>query len=379
MSLTTSQQILELVKKSKRVLIVAKSNPDLDSLCAGLGLSLFLKKMEKEIEFICQNPEKKQELKFLKDIDTIKPNLENLKKFIISLNISKTKVEEFTYEVSGDNLNIIITPKQGTFTKEDVSFSGSDFKFDLIFTINSPDLESLGEIYDNNTDFFYNTPVINIDYLPNNEYFGQINLVELTATSGCEIVYDLMEKIDADLIDENIGTSLLTGIIYKTKSFKTEKVTPKALSAASQLIAFGADRAKIINELYQKRSLNTLQLWGRALSRLRTEKDGKIVWSLLSQKDFEATKTSEENLPDIIDELIAYVNNVEIIFLLFEGNDNKVQGIIKTEKGFSAKKLAEKFKALGNEELAKFTMEESNLKEAEKTMLDEIVKNAKLQ
>lgn len=371
MSLSTSQQILENVKKSKKVLVVMKKNPDIDTLCAGLGLCLYLKRLEKNTELICQRPEKKQQLEFLGNTDLIKPELEKLRKFIINLDISKNQVEEFSYDVVEDNLKIFITPKQGSFSEADVNFENTNFKFDLIFTINTPDLEDLGDIYDNNTEFFYNTPIINLDYKPNNEHFGQINLVELTATSGCEVVFDIIEKIDTELIDEDISTSLLTGIIANTKSFKTEKVTPKALSTASQLIAFGADRSKIINELYQTRSINTLQLWGRALSRLNTEKDYKIVWSMLTAKDFEITDTTEDNLLDIIDELIAYVHGVEIIFLLFE-QDNKIKGILKTEKNHNAFTMTKRFKPQGTRELVRFTIENSSLKEAEQQVIKTI-------
>ena len=375
MSLTTSQQILELVKKSKRILIALKKNPDIDSMSSALALALFLKKLEKKVEIIADGADKKNLLSFLGNTDLIKPKLDNIRKFIISLDVSKTKVKDFSYDLADNNLNIYITPKAGYFENSDVSFSSSGFKFDLIFTINVPDMEAIGEIYDQNTEFFYNTPIINIDNQPNNEYFGQINLVELTATSAAEVVYSIIEKIDAELIDEEISTSLLTGLISKTNSFKTDKVTPKALSAASQLIANGADRAKIIQNLYQTRSINTLQLWGRALSRLKTENDNKIAWSLLSLKDFETTKTTEENLPDIIEELISYITEVEIIFLLFEQANNKIKAIFKVEKNHDALALTNEFNPKGTKEIVSFEISnQNNLKEAENVIL-EIIRN----
>ncbi|MDP2766655.1 MAG: hypothetical protein Q8O41_04270, partial [Candidatus Methanoperedens sp.] len=64
------------------------------------------------------------------------------------------------------------------FTEDDISSRSSGFKYDLIIALDTADLESLGQIYDNDTEFFYKTPIINIDHHSENEEFGQINFIE---------------------------------------------------------------------------------------------------------------------------------------------------------------------------------------------------------
>ena len=123
------------------------------------------------------------------------------------------------YIIENNKLNFIISPQDGFFTDEDISSSVSGFKYDLIITIDGQDLESLGRIYDNNIEFFYKTPIINIDQSPENEEFGQLNILDLKAVSVTEILFILMNDYNKKLIDEDIATCLLTGIIFRTKSF----------------------------------------------------------------------------------------------------------------------------------------------------------------
>ena len=58
-------------------------------------------------------------------------------------------------------------------------------------------LESInnGETYHNNTGFFNKTPIINIDHKSENEQFGNINLIDITASTTAEIIFSLFKKI----------------------------------------------------------------------------------------------------------------------------------------------------------------------------------------
>ena len=186
--------------------------------------------------------------------------------------------------------SILLFPRRKAFLPaEDVKTRSGEFKYDLVIVLDTPDLESLGSIYDNDTEFFYQIPIINIDHGSNNEAFGQINLVELTAIATAEILFNLFTNYSRDLLDENIATCLLAGIIAKTKSFKTQNLTPQSLSVSSQLISMGARREEIVNQLYRSRSLNVLKLWGRVLARLTSALENKLVWTVLTQVDFDKT------------------------------------------------------------------------------------------
>jgi nanoRNase/pAp phosphatase (c-di-AMP/oligoRNAs hydrolase) len=320
MAFSTNQQIFEAVEKSKDILITFKKDCNGDNLGGAIALLLFLRKMGKKASIACDNFKLPAGYTFLPQIKEIKDEINNLRKFIISLDISRAKVDEISYDVKENELDFIVSPKMGFFEDSDISSKSSGFKYDLIFVIGTQDLEELGNIYDQDTEFFYKTPIINLDYSAANENFGQINLVSLTVSSVCDILFNLFVDYNEEMIDDDIATALLTGIITATKNFKSNKVTPTTLSTASRLITNGARRSEIVQNLYHARSLATLKLWGRILAHLKNDSKRKLVWSLVPQKDFVLTGTREENLDDVVEELIANSYEVETVVIIYEDN-----------------------------------------------------------
>jgi len=323
--LNQEQQIFEQIKKANNILITFSHVWNGDSVASALALFLFLKKMGKSAEIVAEAPKSNNAspaagklFSFLPAFSEIKNELENLRKFIISLDITNAKVSQIKYKLEKNSLNFIISPKEGFFTQNDITSSTGGFKYDLIIVLDAPDLESLGKVYDNDTEFFYKTSIINIDHHSDNEEFGQINFIELNAVAVSEILFSLFESYSRELIDEDIATCLLTGIIYKTRSFKTQNITPHTLTATSQLISMGARREEIVNMLYRSRTLNVLKLWGRVLARLTGSLDNNLVWSTLSHIDFLKTEAEEEDLSEVVDELIINIPMAKIIAIIYE-------------------------------------------------------------
>ncbi|MBU1164761.1 hypothetical protein KKA15_04340 [Patescibacteria group bacterium] len=377
MALEVNQQIQKLVIDSNHILIAFRKDYTIDGVASATALYLTLKKMNKMVDIVCSDFVPSKNIKFLVGIDSVKTDLSNLQKFVISLDTSKNELDEFSYNVEKDKLNIFITPKSGIFTKDDVDTSTSDYKYDLIFVLDSPDLESLGKVYDNHNDFFYNTSIVNIDHDPQNEHFGQINLTNLNATSVCEILYDLFNSLEEKHFDGEIATALLTGIVSKTKSFKTPNVTPKTLNISSELIALEADREKVVTNLYRARSITTLKLWGRVLARLHSNSELKLAWSLLNSHDFIESGAEEEDLPDVIDELISTMPGNEIVALIYQMEAGKICSIVQTLKDINALYLVKQFSPWGSKNQARFCIEGKNLPEVEKEIIEVIRKNLK--
>ncbi|NCN07860.1 hypothetical protein GW933_04240 [Candidatus Falkowbacteria bacterium] len=372
MALTETQQTFELIKKSRSILIVFKTDWTGDALTSAIALTKILKKIDKQVAIVCHDFKPTNNLSFL-DTSAIKKTITNLQKFVISINTLQTKVGEFYYDNDSSNLNIYISPQNGQFQPNDVSTRIANYEYDLIFIINSPDLESLGEIYAKQSNFFYATPKINIDNSNKNEYFGDINIVDITKSSTAEIIYSLIKNFDKNLIDDNIATDLLAGIIMSTKNFKTLNVSPETLNTASSLITGGGRREQIIQNLYQTRYLSTLKLWGRVLSRLNNDLDDKLVWSTISSQDFLDTATSDNEIIDVIDELIVSMPKTEIIVLIYEKRDlNSVECIIYSTKNINSLLIAKRFNPTGNSEIAKFNLTNLTISAVERLVIEEI-------
>gem|GEM_PF-7066490 len=59
----------------------------------------------------------------------------------------KSDVERVKYTIEEDSVDILITPKNGSFNAKDVSFKHNVAHFDLIVIFDSPNLEGLGEVF----------------------------------------------------------------------------------------------------------------------------------------------------------------------------------------------------------------------------------------
>jgi nanoRNase/pAp phosphatase (c-di-AMP/oligoRNAs hydrolase) len=388
MAFLINQQIFKTIETSENILITFSRDYNGDNLSSAIALYLFLKKLNKKVEIVCDDFKLKNSYIFLPQIKEVKSKLENLRNFIISLNISKTKVNEISYDVKGSELEFVISPKDGFFEESDITSKSSGFKYDLIFTLGTTDLEKLANVYDRDTEFFYKTPIINIDNNAENENYGQINLIKLTASSTSEILFEMMSENNSNLIDEEIATALLSGIISTTRNFKTNNVAPTTLHIASKLISAGAKRAEIVQNLYQARSLATLKLWGRILAKLKNDPEHKLTWSVVEKKDFEETGASEENLADVVEELISNSFEVETVLILFEektsDNDENnidiiqnqiknIKGLVVSLKNINSFSLVKNLpEAHGNDMQASFRLKVLTLKEAEEKALNEI-------
>ncbi len=376
--LTDIQQLQNLITDSKQILLVLAVEHTEDDIAAALACKSFLDKQQKQTEIVSAGFIPSSRLRFLSGIGAITQQLSGLQKMTIKVDVSKSKIETLSYEVKDNWLSIFLTPKQGIITKDDLRAVQSDFKFDLIFSIGARDLESLGETFLNNTDLFYKTPLVNIDHRSSNEHFGQINLVDITASSNCEIVYKIIQQLGESFFDEAVATSILTGMISQTQSFKSTNVTPSTLNIAGKLMNIGADREKIVRHLYRTRSISALKLWGEALSHLQTDKNIGLVWTTLTREDFARSGGNEEDLRGIIAELIGNSPEAKTILLLHEpknnGGQKKIHGLLTVDKQFDALELLRPFNPQGHKKSASFIVENKSLKETEEWVIDVIRK-----
>ncbi len=377
MALNLNQQILESINRSRSILIIFRRQWTGDAVAASLALAQALKTLGKKTDLVCQDFQGRPALSFL-PLTEIKDQLKNIQKFIISVDTSQIKLGEFDYDRQEQQLNFYITPTKGKLSIEQVSASVADFKYDLIFIINSPDLESLGDAYRQHSDFFFATPKINLDHSHKNEHYGDINLVDLAASSSSEIVYRLIKNIDHRLISDDVATYLLAGIISATKNFKSANVNPTTLNLAGQLITEGARREQIIQNFYQTKFLSTLKIWGRILSRLKNDCQGRLVWSTISKQDFLDTSTGPEDITEVIDELIVNMPDTEIIALIYENiqlADKKISCLLFSVKKIDSRRLAARFNPDGSSDLVRFSVNAPSLIDAEREIIEEIKKS----
>lgn len=374
MARTVPEQIRQLIDSSKHILVTFRRGGDGDAIGSALALALFLERLGKRADIVSDGFELPASYRFLKNAETIRPQFPHLQKFIVSIDVKDIGVDTLTYDIKDEKLCISIAPKQGFLTRDRVRTAQSDFLYDLIFVLDTPDTASLGLLYENNTELFFKTPMVNIDHRADNEHFGHVNAVEVTNSTTAETVFNLLKQIGAEYIDEHIATALLTGIVAKTRSFKNNATKSTTLAHASALVELGANRETIVQHLFRTRTIAMLRLWGQALQHLQMDKTLGLVWSTITRDDMVRCGAVEQDLSDMIDEIVANSPEAKLILLLHEHRDASVgtHGILKTESGYSAKNLLHGFSPTGDDRCASFVLAAMPLPEAEKTIIDHL-------
>ncbi len=371
MELTPKQQALELINKSKNILLVTHEKPDGDAIGSTVAFYSVLSKLGKKTTVVIADSIANN-YQFLPKLDEFATQLTALRDFIISIDCIRATADKLAYNFQEGKLNIVVTPKDGNFNPQDVSFSEGNFQFDLIVALDAADWDQVGALYANNVKLFQGTPVINIDHHSSNDYYGTVNLVDLTATATAEILVGLIEALGPSLIDEDIATALLTGIVSDTGSFQHANTTPKALTVAAQMVGFGARQQEIIKHLFKTKSLTTLKLWGKILSNIRFDEEHKLSWSLVPLSWFDETGAMKEETSGIIDELMTSVPGADIIVLLSEKEPRAISGSIRTKKGVDAAEIAALFGGGGHPGAAGFKLLDIELSAAEEVVVGKI-------
>ncbi len=379
MTLSTNEQLKQILDRSQHILLTFCPAQNDEALPLALAWKCWLEKQGKQVDLVVDNYVTPGKLRFLSNKEETKPAITNLQKFIIKVDLERVKLDTLSYDIKDKLLYIYLTPKEGIITKNELRTAQSTFRYDSILVLNTPDLESLEGVYQNNTDLFYRVPVINVDNHAGNEHFGQINSVDITTPTVTEISLKIFESLHPELVDEKISTSLLAALILKTKNFKAPNLSPQTLELASKLINYKADRELIMRHLYRSRSIAALKLWGQALSRLQSQPELGLVWTTLTREDFTRSGAAEDELKDVIDELIVNAPEAKIVVLLYEdGPTNQIpqeiHGIISVDKNFDALEISKKFSPTGNKKMVNFVIRKETLKEAEEEVVSHLKK-----
>ncbi len=204
---------------------------------------------------------------------------------------------------------------------------------DLIIVHDCGDLTRVGSILQQQADLFERIPIVNIDHHVSNPGFGTIAWVDAEAAATCEQVTLLLPHLGLgiDALGGDIAQNLTAGLVFDTANFAHSNTTPRTLRVASELVAAGAELPMIARRIYRTKPNEQLRLFGRALARLETSAEGRLVWSVLSGDDYRLTGASEQMSEGLID-LLAQSASAEVT-ILFKDLGGIVRLSVRTRDG----------------------------------------------
>lgn len=368
MNLINKTQAEELLRNAKNILIAPSSPMDGDSVGSSLALMVALRKMGKQVTVVAYDP-MPEILKFLPFVSQIQNSIEPSRDLVITLSTEGGEVDHLKYEVEQGKINIIVTPKSGRFTPGDISFQNKQAEFDLIVTVDTGDLVQLGKLYELHKDLFARVPVLNIDHHASNGKFGSHNYLEYGFSATTQMITPILQDFEKErgeeLIDEDVATLLLVGIITDTGSFQHSNTTPEAFEVAADLLERGARQQEIIKHIFKTKSLATLKLWGRVLSKIQYEPNIKLVYSTITLQDLAETGAHPDDTGGIIDELMSNAPGAEVVMLLKEKEPGFVSGSFRAPGSLAdVSAIAQTMNGGGHKKAAGFRIRQKTMDEA---------------
>ena len=371
MALTSQDQFKNQIDAAEDILILTAEKPTLDATAASWAFSHLLKSLGKNPAVLQKNAAA-ETFSFLPPPEKMETEIKGARDFVLSFDTKRNKIMDFRTENKIDAFEIYITPEHGAIDPRDFSFIPAKFKYDLVIILGCQNLEYLGATNEKNSDLFFEVPIANIDNASANENFGQINLVDITASSVSEILAQLSKNIWEKQTGKEIAQCLLTGLVAATHNFQSKNTTPQSFLAASWLIEKGADQQKIVRNLFKTHSFSFMKLWGRVMARLQWDEKLKIAWSTLSLEDFVQSRTKPEELPLVLEKVKDNFSAGKYFAILFSESLDRSIALVRNSDTESLKSIQ---KLLGGEiknNYLEVFFEGKNILEAEKELMDKL-------
>lgn len=247
MDAPAKQQVVERLKSANNILVTVSTNPSVDQLASCIGLTLMLNKMGKHANAVFSG-KVPSTIEFLQPEKTLEANTDSLRDFIISLD--KSKADKLRYKVEDQAVKIFITPYKTSISEKDLVFSQGDFNVEAVIALGVQDRTQLDAAITAHGRILHDATVISVSAgagKPPN--LGNINWQEPSASCLSEMVVSASEALGSNLIDNQMATAFLTGIVAETNRFSNNKTSPKVMTMSAQLMAAGANQQLIVQKL----------------------------------------------------------------------------------------------------------------------------------
>jgi len=239
------QSIIDRLKQANNILVTVSSNPSVDQLSACIGLTLMLNELDKHATAVFSGTVPST-LEFLQPEKTLEKNTDSLRDFIIALD--KSKADKLRYKVEDKVVKIFITPYRTSISEKDLEFSQGDFNVDVVVCLGVKDQRDLDQAITSHGRILHDATVASINTAAGGT-LGTLNWQNAQASSLSEMIASLSEGFDKNLLDTQIATALLTGVVAETDRFSNNKTTPETMKVSAQLMAAGANQQLVATKL----------------------------------------------------------------------------------------------------------------------------------
>ncbi len=279
MSKLLEKQAMDLIGKAEHILLLTDERIDGDTIGSTLGMYHVLKEMGKYVEVFSPG-ELPASLKFIPGTEVIQR-------------------DPGIFEASSIDLVIVFDCSDGEYFKEHL-----------------PKLAP-------------RIPLIVFDHHATNPRYGTINFIEAEAAATADVVWRFIKNQNLP-VSKEAAQAILTGIMTDTEGFLTNNTTAACLSAAHELISYGAKISEIIRETMMNKSVATLRLWGLAFERLHHNSRFDALTTAITMQDVFDLGVDEMETKALSNFLNAMVEGTDVVLVLREVEDGAVKGSFRS-------------------------------------------------
>ena len=316
-------QITEILRQAKNILIASHVFPDADAIGSQLALGNILESLGKNVFYYCEE--------FVSSMYDFMPGSEQL----------------------DNNL-------------PDIS------QFDAAVAVDCGDRFRLG--HEEGT-LLQIHPFVVIDHHAGHRDFGDISWVEADRSSTAEMIFDLALALDAD-ISYNAAYSLYTAIVSDSGSFKYESTSAYTFHVASHLLNRGVIPSEVAGKLFDNYSANRLRLLEKVLGSLELYFEGQIAVVTATNEMFEASGAQREDTEEFIN-LPRAVGSVKVTAFLKETLDGYIKVSLRAKGECDVAQVALKFGGGGHRNAAGYRVKDRTLAEVSEELLLELKRRLK--
>ncbi len=213
-------------------------------------------------------------------------------------------------------------------------------KFDLFISVDCASAERLPQEV---RSFAEKLPILVIDHHITNTDFGDVSIIDPTASSAGEIVWRFAKWMEWKL-DAPTAEALWVALITDSGRFAYDSTKPGTLRAACDLLKHGVRTAYINDIIYCSFPSRSIELKRRAWRSLHTWKNRKVSEVTLTRDDFREVRGTKAEAEDII-EIPRQVarNQIALFFYQIPDRTHETRVSIRTRAPWDATVLAQKF------------------------------------
>jgi len=308
------KKIINHLKNSNHIIIASHKDPDGDAIGSLIAMGLALEALNKNITLYNESP------------------IPSAYRFLPS-------VERIVRQIKGTNT------------------------YDTAIILDCADFQRIGKL----SSVISKIPVIiNIDHHITNTIFGNFNLIDTSACAATVIIYNLLKEM-ALPINSAIATSIYTGILTDTGSFRFSNTTKSAFAICEKMVEAGVDPYNVAMHVYGRYSLGQIKLLNMALESIEISDNGKMSIMILTKNMFDETGTRHEDSNGLIN-YAKSIENIKIAALIHELSHN-YHVSLRSDGTVDVAAIAGSFGGGGHNRAAGFSIE-STLSDIKTQMLN---------